>query len=75
MLKIDNCKHCAAITYTNQSNLHILLLEIENSDAGYWLCMDSDNYHMEFDIFDVFDKDKKIWCRHTPQCEDLTPPA
>ena len=69
MLKIDNCKYCAAVTYTDHKSLQSFLREIISSDnTGCWLCTEDGNYHTEFDIFKG---DKKIWCGHIPQCKDV----
>lgn len=70
MLKIDNCKYCAAITHTRHATLQSLLYEIEQGEMGCWLCMEGGNneHHTEFDIFD---RDKKVWCGHMKRCEDM----
>lgn len=68
MLKIDNCKYCAALTLTNYTDLHKLLIDIERGEIGCWLCCDDGDHHTEFDIYDG---DKKVWCGHAPLCVDV----
>jgi len=68
MLKIDNCKYCAALTLTNYTDLHRLIQDIERGDMGCWLCDEDGDHHEHFDIFDG---KKKVWCGHNPRCTDM----
>lgn len=68
MLIIDNCKHCAAVTYTSCQKLTDLLIEIDKGEIGCWLCMEDGEHHTEFDIYEG---DKKIWCGHKQKCSDV----
>lgn len=70
MLKIDNCKYCAAVTHTCYKQLPDLLIDAEKGEIGCWLCEEDEDreHHTEFD---VFDDSEKIWCGHRQKCSDI----
>lgn len=40
MLKLDNCKHCPALTYLPNMTIPDALDGLINSDLGCWLCQE-----------------------------------
>lgn len=70
-LKIDNCQYCCCSTFVIIDDNEQIQDMIDNGEDCFVCsnCYESDGeYHTEFD---VFEKDKKIWCGHKKMCADV----